>query len=124
MDQLSGCCKKRRLSGLKDKLLQNGNSEDEFRKYCDCHNKNKKWTLQSLMSIISSQGYTESDISNYYKQRNYELWIKLISADWFSMFLTYLDVKEILRLDSAFTNHGDRPKLLHLLKDIKPNIIY
>ena len=123
MDTLlvSYCCKKRRLSELKDKL-QNGNSDDEILKYCDYHNENKIWTLQSLMNIIASQGYTESDIFNYYKQKKYELWIKLISADWFSIFLTYLDVKDIVRLDSAFTNHVGRLKWLRLLKDIKPNI--
>ena len=57
------------------------------------------------------------------KSRLYrELWIKLISADWFSTFLTYLDMNDIGRFDSAFTNHGDIPKWLHLLKNIKPNI--
>ena len=113
--------KKRRLSELKDKLLQNGYSEDEFLEVC-YHNESKNWTLQSLMTIISNQGYTESNISNFFKQKNYELWIKLISADWFSIFLTYLDVKDIVRLDSAFTNHEDRPKWLRLLKMLKPSI--
>ena len=111
-----------RLSELKDQLLQTGCSEDEFLKACDYHNENKKWTLQSLMNIIASQGYTETDISNYYKQKKYELWIKLISADWFSIFLTYLDVKDIARLDSSYTNHGNRPNWLRLLKRIKPCI--
>ena len=89
----------------------------------DYINENKMWTLPSLMSIIANQGYTETDVSNYYKQTKYEAWIKLISADWFSIFLTYLDVKDVVRLDSAFTNHKDRPKLFRLLKDLKPNII-
>ena len=107
------CCKKRGLSELKEDNIQNKKSEDKI--------ENTKWTLPSLTNI-ANQGYTETDISNYYKQNKYELWIKLISTDWFSTFLTYLDVRDIGRLDSAFTNHEDRPKWLHLLKDIKPNI--
>ena len=109
---------------MKDKLLptETGCNKDEFIEVCNCHNESKKWTLQSLMNIIACQGYTKADISNYYKQKNYELWIKLISADWFSIFLTYLNVKDIVRLDSAFTSRGDRPKWLHLLKSVKPSI--
>ena len=61
--------KKRRLSELKDKILQTGYNEDEFREVCECHNENKRWTLQNLMGIIACQGYTETDISNYYKQK-------------------------------------------------------
>ena len=39
MDQLSCCCKRRKLCELKDK--QNENSEDEILKYCDYNNENK-----------------------------------------------------------------------------------
>ena len=53
--------------------------------------------------------------------KKYKLWIKLISADWFSIFLTYLRVKDIVRLDPAFTNHEDRPKWLSLLTIISPS---
>ena len=97
----------RRLSDLKDKLLQSGYNVDDIFEACDFHNENKIWTLQSLMNIIANQGYTETDISNYCKRKKCELWIKLISSDWFSIFLTYLNLNDIVRLDSAFTNHEE-----------------
>ena len=98
--------KKRSLSELKQ--LQTGyRNDNEFLEVCD---ENKKRKLQSLMDIITCLGYTETDISNYYNQKKYKLWINLISADWFSIFLTYLDIEDIARLDSAFTHHDDRPK--------------
>ena len=45
-----------------------------------------------------------------------------MSSDCFSIFLTYLDIKEILRLDSAFCNHNDRIEWLNLLTTLKPCI--
>ena len=103
--------KKRRLSEFEKKLLLIGYDDDKFLEICDYHDENKKWVLQSL-----------TDISNHYEQKNYKLWIKLISIDWFSIFLTYLDMKDIGRLDSALTNREHRPKWLHLLKNIEPYI--
>ena len=49
--------------------------------------------------------------------------MKLVSSDWFSIFLTYLDKEEILRLDSAFCNHNSRIEWLNLLNTLKPSII-
>ena len=111
--------KKRRLSKLKDILIQNECSEDDIINY---QTEGRKWTLSELISLITSQSYTEADISKYYQHRRYEQWIKLVSSDWFSVFLTYLDIKEIAKLDFAFCNHADRPKWLNLLKTSKPSI--
>ena len=71
---------------------------------------------------MESQGYTETDISKYYQQRRHEKWMKLVSSDWFSIFLTYLNIDEILRLDSAFCSHNGRIEWLNLLKTLKPRI--
>ena len=39
-----------------------------------------------------------------------------------SIFLAYLDIGEILRLDSAFCNHNSRLEWLNLLKTLTPRI--
>ena len=76
-----------------------------------------------LVRLIESQGYTDTDISKFCQQRRYEKsMMKLVSSDCFSVFLTYLDIKKIVRLDSAFCNHVDRPKWLNSLKNFKPSI--
>ena len=43
--------------------------------------------------------------------------MKLMSSDWFSMFLQYLNLEDIANLDKAFCNHADRHIWLNLLKD-------
>ena len=50
--------------------------------------------LRKLLNIMPNHGYPK-----YFEQKNYELWIKLISSDWFSIFLTYLDMEDIVRLE-------------------------
>ena len=111
--------KKRRVVVLNSAL--NGCSED-YDGVINYQTETKKWTLQELVNLIESQGYTESDVSKFYQQRRHEKWMKLVSSDWFSVFLRYLDIKELERLDSAFCNHVDRPKWLNFLKTSKPSI--
>ena len=105
---------------LIDTLKQNGNSEEKSLIHPRL---DRKWTLPELVSLIESQGYTETDILKYYQQRRrHEKLIKLVSSDWFSIFLTYLTIEDILSLDSAFCNHNDRIEWLKLLKTLKPCI--
>ena len=113
--------KKARLSekDLNDALKQNENSEEESLTHQSVR---RKWTLLELICLIESQGYSETDISKFYNQRRHEKWMKLVSSDWFSIFPTYLDIKDILRLDSAFCNHKSRIEWLILLKTLKPSI--
>ena len=51
----------------------------------------------------------------------YKKWITLISSDWFSVLFTYLDFKEIAKLDIAFCNHSGRHQWLNLLKTYEPS---
>ena len=50
--------------------------------------------------------------------------MKLISSDWFSYFLQYLELKYIANLDSAFCNHEDRIHWLILLKQYCAPYVY
>ena len=78
--------------------------------------------LTELVRLIESQGYTETDVLKFYNQRRHKKCMKLVSSDWFSVFLTYLDIADLVRLDSAFCNHAIRPNWLSLLKTLKPRI--
>ena len=50
-------------------------------------------------------------------------WMKLMSSDWFSILLPYLNLKDIANVDTAFCNHMDRPVWLNLLNDhIVPSV--
>ena len=109
--------KKRRLEGFD---TYGCNDYDGIMHY---QTESRKWTLPVLVRLIESQGYTDIDISKFCQQRRYEKsMMKLVSSDCFSVFLTYLDIKKIVRLDSAFCNHVDRPKWLNSLKNFKPSI--
>ena len=43
-------------------------------------------------------------------------WMKLMSSDCFSTFLQYLNLKDIIKLDTAFCNHNERTIWLNVLK--------
>ena len=102
-----------------DKLKPTGSSNEDslMRPRVD-----RKWTLPELIGLIENQGYTETDVLKFYQQRRHDKWMKLVSSDWFSVFLTYLDIEEILELDSAFCNHNDRIEWLNLLETLTPRI--
>ena len=85
-----------------DFLITNENITREIKQ-------NKKTTL-----TIKKQ-YTYADVMNRIKAHAH--WMKLVSSDWFSMFLPYFNVKDIANLDIAFCNHADRPIWLNLLND-------
>ena len=74
-------------------------------------------TLPELMNAIIEQQFTYVDIMNYIKAQYHAHWMKLMSSDWFSIFLQYLNLKDIVNLDTAFCNHMGRPTWLNLLKD-------
>ena len=76
---------------------------------------NQKSFLE-MKTLIERYGHRETDITNYFKQRRYDLLIKLISSEWFSIFLPYLDLKDIAKLDTAFCSHIIRPVWLKLLR--------
>ena len=90
-------------------LLTNENVKSEIQK-------NHKKSLSELMNAIIEQQYTYVDIMNYIKAQYHAHWMKLVSSDWFSTFLPYLNLKDIANLDTAFCNHADRPIWLNLLK--------
>ena len=97
--------KKRKTTGF---VLTNENITSEKQQ-------NHKTTLPDMMDVIIRQ-YACADIMNYMKARYHAHWMKLVSSDWFSMFLQYLNLNDIANLDIAFCNHVDRPVWLNLLK--------
>ena len=119
MQDIENDNKKRRAVANSTLLTRNGCSDYDIINY---QTKSNKWTLQELISLIENQGYTESDILKFYNQRRHQKLMKLVSSDWFAIFLTYLDIKEIVRLDSAFCSYVDRPSWLTLLKTFEPSI--
>ena len=48
------------------------------------------------------------DVVQYIRGENNKLWMTLVSSDWFSYFLQYLNLKDIANLDSAFCNVEER----------------
>ena len=79
-------------------------------------------SLAECMQILQKNEYREADILNYLKQCRYELWIKLMSSEWFSIFLQYLNLKYIAKLDTAFCGSSIRPLWLNLLKNFSPKV--
>ena len=57
-----------------------------------------------------------TDVVQYIRGENNKLWMTLVSSDWFSYFLQYLNLKDIANLDSAFCNVEERMHWLLLLK--------
>ena len=71
---------------------------------------------RKLVESLELERYTGSDVAPYIRSENNKLWMKLISSDWFSYFLQYLNLKDIANLDTAFCNHEDRMHWFILLK--------
>ena len=74
-------------------------------------------SLAELKISIERYGHRETDIVNYFKQRRYDLWIKLLSSEWFSVFLPYLNLRDIAKLDTAFCSSAIRPIWLKLINN-------
>ena len=55
---------------------------------------------------------------NQIKRNRHNLWIQLISSDWFICFLDYLWFDDIVKLDTAFCNHIDRFFLKCYIPDV------
>ena len=105
--------KKRKLTEF---MNTNGYTKIEIQNCLnDEANGNRKLSSE-LENLIERHGHTEADVMNYFIQRRRKLWIKLMSSDWFSVFLQYLNLKDIAKLDTAFCSHAIRPKWFKLLR--------
>ena len=79
----------------------------------------KKRKLSEINKMLIENGYTLNDLSEYLKISRYEVWINLLVSEWFAnIFLNFLTLEEILKLDSSILNHDDRNKWLHCLSTI------
>ena len=79
-------------------------------------------SLPEFMHAIQKQEYREADILIYLKQHRYELWMKLMSSEWFSILLQYLNLKDIAKVDTAFCSCSVRSKWLNLLRNFSQNV--
>ena len=79
-------------------------------------------SFSELMYANQKREFSVEDILNYLKQRRYELWMKLISSEWFSIFLQYLNLKDIAKVDTAFCSCSVRSKWLNLLRNFSQNV--
>ena len=91
-------------------------------------NGNRKLSSE-LENLIERYGHTEANIinniTNYFMQRRSKLWMKLMSsADWFSVFLQYLKLKDIVNLDTAFCSYSFRPLWLQLINKHSLNVVF
>ena len=101
----------------KGKVNENEYSKGEFQNCLNDKAKGNRKLSPDLDNLIERHGYTESDIINYFMQRRSKLWMRLLSSDWFSCFLQYSNLKDIVNLDTAFCSHSIRPIWLNLVND-------
>ena len=62
------------------------------------------------------------DRGDQVKRTKNEIWIQLISSDWFAYFLDFLHIDELVKLDLAFCNHSMRQTWLGLVRQCRPCI--
>ena len=68
--------------------------------------------------IIVSSNSSSSSGSSQNIEAAVRKWTKLISSDWFAIFLDCLNLKEMVQLDSAFTNHRNRSSWLFIIEEL------